>query len=333
MKLILEMRHHGDDVDAQHFAFTKFPVSIGRGFDNDIILNDPYVSPRHLHIEYDGETCIANDYGSENGFTVNGQSPSGRRASLKSGDALHIGQTEIRIYKPEHPVAAAAILQKGNPIFDWVTRPLNVWACFVIAVAITLCWSWLEIWSEEEGLALAGAALGTIGVIVIWSAIWSVAGRLTHHKAHFKGHVALICLYLIAGTVAWYIVAYIDFLTNENWFSHIATYGINFVMLAFLLYGSFALATKMRRRRRIISAGFFSFGLMAGIVVFTLVSIKSFNQQPIYPSTLEPFLAQLVPANTVNEYMDGNDRLFASDEFTQDKATPPAASKDTPAKN
>jgi len=317
MKLIIEIRRHGDDEDAQHLAFTKFPVTIGRGFDNDVILNDTHVSPHHLQIEYDGETCIASDHGSENGFTVNGHSPAGRRMHIKSGDSLGLGQTEIRIYKPEHPVAAATPLHKDSQIFKWVARPINVWALFLLAVAFTLCWAYLEIWADEEGLALAGAAAGTIGVIIVWAAIWSVGGRLTHHKAHFRSHIALICLYLIAGTIAWYIEVYTDFLTNEDWFAQAATYSINFILLAFLLYGSFKLATRMPRRRRMISAGFFSFGVMAGVFVFTLVSAKTFNQQPLYPATLEPYLSQLAPAQTIDQFVAGNDKLFSSDEFAQ----------------
>lgn len=317
MKLIIEIRRHGDDEDALHLAFTKFPVTIGRGLDNDVILNDPYISPHHLQIAYDGESCIVNDYNSTNGFTLNSRPYPGRSALVNSGDTLRIGQTDIRVYKPGHLVAPAMPLPKDSPIFTWVAHPLNVWACFLLALAVTVCWAWLEIWADEEGLALAGAAAGTIAVIILWSAIWSVGGRLTHHKAHFKSHAALICLYMIAGTIAWYIETYIDFLTNENGFSQVATYSINFILLGFLLYGSFTLATRMPRKRRLISAGFFSFGVMAGIYIFTLVSAKTFNQQPIYPATLEPYLSQLAPVQTVDGFMAGNDKLFASDEFAQ----------------
>ncbi len=328
MKLILEIRRHGDDEDAQHLAFEKFPVGIGRGFDNDVILNDPYISAHHLHLEYDGETCIVNDYNSTNGFTLNGRAQPGRCTLVYSGDVLQVGHTEIRVYKTDHPVTAAELLPKDSPIFAWVAHPINVWACFLLAVAVTLCWAWLEIWADEEGLALAGAAAGTVSVIVIWSAIWSVAGRLARHKAHFKSHITMICLYMIAGTVAWYIEAYTDFLTNENWFSQIATYGINFVLLGYLLYGSFTLATKMRQKRRLVSAVFFSFGVMAGVFSFGLVSAKTFNQQPLYPATLEPYLSQLAPADTVDKFMADNGKLFSSHEFAQ-----PVAAKNSLAKH
>lgn len=330
MKLILEVRKHHDDEDAQHLVFTKFPVSIGRGFDNDVILNDAYVSPNHLQIEHEGDAFIVSDYSSHNGFTVNGAAIRGRRVPVESGDALGIGQMEVRLYKPDHPVPAAAPLIKDNPVFKWISRPINVWACFLLAVAMTVGWAWLEIWStDEEGLTMAGAAAGSIGVIIVWAAIWAVGGRLTHHKANFKSHVSLICLYLIAGTISWYVEVYTDFLTNENWFAQSVTYSLNFILLGFLLYGSFALATKMARKRRVLSASFFSFAVMAGVFLFTIVSAKNFNQQPIYPDTLEPYLSQLAPTQTMEQFMAGNDKLFKSDEFAKPETARPATVKAT----
>ena len=32
------------------YKIEEFPASLGRGFDNDIILDDPYVSPHHVSI-------------------------------------------------------------------------------------------------------------------------------------------------------------------------------------------------------------------------------------------------------------------------------------------
>ncbi len=315
MKLILEIRKHSDDEQALHLAFKKFPVTVGRGFDNDVILTDPYVSPLHLRIDYDGETCKVSDPGSDNGFTVNALPHPKRVAHVRPGDILRIGQTEIGIYTPGYPVAATLRLQKGHPIFAWLSRSLNVWASVLLALAVTLCWTFLQIWTDEPGLSLAAAAAGTALLIVLWAAAWSVAGRLTRHKAHFKSHAAMMCLYMIAGTVAWYIEAYADFLTNENWLSGGISYGLNFILLSFLLYGSLTLATLMPQRRRQLAAVFFSFGLVGGVFIFSLVGAKSFNQAPMYPATLEPFLSQLAPADTPEQFMAGNKDLFASDEF------------------
>ncbi len=319
MKFILEVRNHDDDT--RHFAFTDFPVRIGRAFNNDIILKDPYVSPHHLRLECDGETCTVTDAGSENGFLLNGETKSGT-VQVKSGDALRLGETEIALYAPDHPVADTLPLHKDYPIFSWVAQPLNVLACFLLSIVITLGWAWLEIWSDQEGLALTAATAATAGIIILWAALWSVGGRLTRHKAHFRSHIALICLYMIAGTVAWYIEAYADFLTNGNWLSQCVTYGLNFILLGFLLYGSLTLASKMRHRKRVFVATALSLGVTVSVFIFTTVSTRSFNQQPVYSATLEPYLSGLAPTQTVNAFMADNERLFSDKKFAHAIATP-----------
>lgn len=57
----------GDSVQARH-RLERFPVNVGRGYGNDVILDDPKVSAEHLRIERreDG-TLVLRDVGSQNG--------------------------------------------------------------------------------------------------------------------------------------------------------------------------------------------------------------------------------------------------------------------------
>lgn len=315
MRLILEVCRHGDDDPSHYLAFNKFPVIVGRGFAADLILNDPYVDATHLQIDYNGDTCMITDVGSENGFTLNGREPEGLRATAQPGDRLQIGHTEIRLLTPDVAVPPALPLQRQHPLLAWLARPLTGWLCLAGALTAMLSWGYMEIWSDEISRTLAGVIAGTLGTIIIWSSIWAAAGRMTRHRAHFKSHVGLISLYLIAGTAFWYLEIYVDFLTNENWLSSLVTYGINFALLGALLYGSLALATRMSDRRRGIVASLFSFGVVAGIFFFTMLSAKTFNQQPFYPATLEPYLSGFAPADTLDAFMTGNGDLFRSDIF------------------
>src|SRR5881275_1374634 len=48
-------------------------ITIGRGPDNTIIINNPSVSARHAHLQLAGETYRLKDLGSTNGTHVNGK--------------------------------------------------------------------------------------------------------------------------------------------------------------------------------------------------------------------------------------------------------------------
>jgi len=315
MKLVLEILPHNNEEHLIHRTIDKFPLTIGRSYNNDIILADPYVSPHHLRID-NGETWMLSDLNSVNGVYLNGVfQQNGSNLPIRSGDGVRIGQTELRFYEPHHAISPAIRIYKSHPLFSWLSSPLNVWACFMLALAVLMGWTFLEIWTEEPGMVLAAGAAGTVVTVLLWATLWSVGGRLISHKSYFREHAALISLYLVAGTLTWYIEAYTDFLTNENWFSTVVSYALNFLLLVPLLYASFALASRMTRQRQLVSSLFLSGSIMAGIFLLGIIGTKSFNQQPLYPFTLEPYLSWMAPTESVDKFMVNNNKLFSEKEF------------------
>jgi pSer/pThr/pTyr-binding forkhead associated (FHA) protein len=75
---------------------------IGRGADNNIVLDSPQVSRRHARIECAGGRCTVEDLGSTNGLFVNQRRVS--RAVLSPGDRLRFGDVELN-----HQAAGTAI--------------------------------------------------------------------------------------------------------------------------------------------------------------------------------------------------------------------------------
>ena len=63
-------------------------ASIGRGYDNDVILDDPYVARRHLRYSRDeAGQLVAEDLGSINGTFLDGSTSRALRASLSTATA------------------------------------------------------------------------------------------------------------------------------------------------------------------------------------------------------------------------------------------------------
>jgi hypothetical protein len=319
MKLILEITGHADDGVALHRVVEIFPATLGRGYHNDIIIDDPHVGERHLSIDYDGAGWVITDLGSVNPTLLNAKPLCGSAARLASGDALRLGVTTLRVFSVHHPVAPPVRLQRASPVFLWLTRPRNVWLFFFIAAAAVTARAYAAVWSENKGLTLAGAAAGAIATVFVWAALWSVAGRLIRRKSYFMGHVAIISLYLILGAALATLSAGVAFLSSENWFSVGFDYTVNALALALLLYGGLSLATLMKKRKRMAAALFFAAGIALGIFGVGLISAEKFDSDPPYPYHLSPLLAPLAPAGTVDSFMKDSEKLFASDVFERKK--------------
>ena len=67
-KVILETIQRG--VHRYH-KIDSFPVTVGRAFDNDIILQDVTISPHHLVITDDNDGYQINNLTDENGTKIN----------------------------------------------------------------------------------------------------------------------------------------------------------------------------------------------------------------------------------------------------------------------
>jgi len=84
-------------------------IGLGRGKDNDIILDDPRVSSNHAQFSLGRDGWLVGDLNSSNGTLLNGQKLMPRRpAPLGAGDIVQIGNFafQIRSLQPdEHPPA------------------------------------------------------------------------------------------------------------------------------------------------------------------------------------------------------------------------------------
>jgi hypothetical protein len=74
----------------QRFRFAGDRVSIGRGAENDVVLNDAGVSRAHARIERRGAIWALLDRGSANGTQLNG-APLPAMAQLRDGDRIRVG--------------------------------------------------------------------------------------------------------------------------------------------------------------------------------------------------------------------------------------------------
>ena len=71
-------------------------VTVGRGTDNDVVLDEKSISKVHLTIKRGLEGYTVADQKSRNGTKVNGQKvPAQAETPLKSGDVIHLGDVAV----------------------------------------------------------------------------------------------------------------------------------------------------------------------------------------------------------------------------------------------
>jgi FHA domain len=83
--------------EGQDFPVDSAPVTIGRGGQNDLVLDgDEFASARHARIEARTDGVWVEDLDSTNGTYVNGARVAGAHR-LAAGDILRVGETDLRV--------------------------------------------------------------------------------------------------------------------------------------------------------------------------------------------------------------------------------------------
>lgn len=167
---------------AARFRIAGPEVRIGRGYDNDVIVDDPYVAARHLRIFRDERgQLVAEDLGSANGTFLDGGR--NRLASLivDGRQPIRIGQTYLRVRDLNHAVEP-----------ERLARPQ--WQILPVALAMTLAGAILgidavRIWLTQVGETRASnyltPLLSIVAMIVIWVGAWALLSRIFAGRSHF----------------------------------------------------------------------------------------------------------------------------------------------------
>ena len=96
-------------------------VTIGRSTQNDVVINDPYVSKSHLQIIQKDDGCFyVADFGSKNGTYINGRKVQGE-VRLSSSDIVRIGNTTLpwKSYFPTADLSLETTYQRPVET-DWL---------------------------------------------------------------------------------------------------------------------------------------------------------------------------------------------------------------------
>ena len=170
-------------------------VRIGRGYDNDVVVDDPYVAPRHLRVfRGDDGTLVAEDLGSASGLRVE----DGRaqpRVTVDGDHPLRIGRTLLRIREMDHAVAPERIALPVARVW-----PLAI-ALAAAVIALELFSSWLNQTAESKMSRQALVIVAIVAVVLVWTTGWAILNRIFAGHARFERHLVIALTALLVFSI------------------------------------------------------------------------------------------------------------------------------------
>jgi Inner membrane component of T3SS, cytoplasmic domain len=173
---------------AARLRFAGPEVRIGRAYDNDVVLDDPFVAASHLRVfRADTGELVAEDAGSLNGLFLDRDKRRHERIVIDGERPIRIGHTHLRIRDGSHAVAPERIGRHAP-------RMLPVALVAVLAVAvlgIEVLAAWLADTGEPKISNYLMRLLTVAGAIMVWVAGWVLASRLLSGQAHIERNLLI----------------------------------------------------------------------------------------------------------------------------------------------
>ncbi|MFN3436273.1 MAG: FHA domain-containing protein [Acidovorax sp.] len=294
---------------------TRWPVTVGRALDCDLVLDDPFVAPMHLRIH---RAVDNNDNNNGSGTrtvqvevleTRNGarlqrkQHGQGDRVDWPDGTPIDLGHTHITLRLADTPIAA----EQALPQFPWRTVAMTA-MLVVLMVAAAAGNSWLEARDASQYLkSLPGVLLMLLVVLGAWSGMWAAANKVFAGQLRFWRHVRIACAAAL-GVDAVHLVAHLTaFAFSLEALSQFANVLVVLV-LAVSLYAH--LATVLPRRRVGLAwtvAAVVALGVPSWLGAQWLNNMRLTSS--LYMSSLFPPSLRVAPAVPVEQFLQETESL------------------------
>ena len=283
-------------------------LSVGRGYDNNLVLTDAHVAPQQLKLQWNGNDWTLIVLDDTNPVLLNGEpvSPASSTqrgiATVRSGDRLVVGRTAMTAYLPDHVLAPTRTLLLSG----FLRRRLaSVWMAF--AILLLVC-----------GLHVLGAyylaatdlkwqnslLLGVFSGVfyLFWAGLWSLAGRVLHHHSHFALQLIATCAVLLLWSVLDIASLVLEYTTHQLLLVELIDYAVVFFFVAILLRLNFTFATSIERPGRL--AAVVSAVLVVSIFgIQYLVQKNDFSTEPVYSRLLLPPVLDVIDGESIDAYL------------------------------
>jgi hypothetical protein len=180
----------------QRHRLDTLPIRIGRGYDNDLILDDRHTSPHHVIVERgaDGKLEVR-DLDSRNGVIHKGRRQ--QQMSIDGNTIFRLGHTNLRIRSASFAVAEE---MKDTTLHGWEGWPPALTG-LVMLVLMTLAGVWVSDTEKADPIRYLTALVGMLSIGLLWCGSWAMANRLFAGQTRFGRHLFIAASGLIVSEV------------------------------------------------------------------------------------------------------------------------------------
>lgn len=314
----VEILNANGDVQTRH-KFASLPIRIGRGYTNDIILDDDQIAAEHALIELSENGMLSlRDLGSRNGIKIKGKRFT--QLHINGNTVARLGQTQIRVRDSSFVVSEEVSDSTGGQWSSW----WMLTSALVIICALSLSETWLNDINDSKASDYIMAIFPWIIAGAAWSGVWALANRVFGGAANFNRHLFILCCGLLIAQLAEYVYTFLGF--SLSWETPILYKGhIAVAIICTTIYYHLRLIT--RKRSLIKWICICSALTISGLKLLHNYQTTNKLADELYMSETLPPAMRLSRDQSLDEFQQSVQKLKAEIDAERDKALKEKADK------
>lgn len=306
---IIEILNRSGQV-LQRFHHDGGEVRVGRAYDNDIIVGDPFVCPHHIRIRSVADTLVLEDLDSVNGTWNRKGRERIRKTRLRHGELVQFGHSQLRFQPVDSQLEPAWRDAARHGLISLMGRS---WMLPLAGVLCILSLALERVIDSSRDLVpgvLANQMVYPLLGIMLWSGFWALLNQLIAHRANFRIHLAIASLGVAALFVLDQGVPLLGFALDWSgavgWLKALG----QIVILGSALIAHMQFATHGRTWVQVLGSVLLA-TMIFGIPWFGQLSQgKEFSSLPRLNPLLKPPAYKLVEGVGVDEFLERSDGLL-----------------------
>ncbi|MFP3947914.1 MAG: FHA domain-containing protein [Longimicrobiales bacterium] len=252
-------------------------ITVGRSYENDVVVEDEFADARHAVVRLLGEGRLeVEDLGSKNGTRVGGGELRRSSAEVRFGTPIEVGMSTITVHAPDDATSEAKSLPgRAQRLVDYSRLP--AWTLAGLVVTYITVSTWWSSFEATTGAELVAIFLGIGLLILAWAGAWSLGSRLFSGHARFREHLGFISSVALVVMPVSTVVAWLTFALDSSivrWFVEWVILGV--VPFGVALFGHIDIASSRSRRFKTV------FSTAAAVVV--VVGLGMLSRIDVSPS-------------------------------------------------
>jgi hypothetical protein len=294
-------------VEARHGRVAEFArsngeqISVGRAYDNDLVLTDLHVAPHQLRFSREGEQWFVEVTDQVNPVLLNKRPVTEEKCAVGAGDEITVGRTRLHVYSIDHVVEPTRKLMVSNLLALENTGPFLPLAILVGVSLLDLVINFFYSSTNLKWLEQVYAVLFSAVICVVWAGLWAIAGRILRQQHHFGLQLIVASGFSLLMTVLAIAANYIAFYAFSARVEEFVSWFVYAGVLLILFRFNFMIATNVQRP---LLASFIATALLLGAVygMYYPWDEDEFEYAPVYSEILLPPPLVVTGGDSTQEY-------------------------------